>query len=73
VSAANDAGGVVRHDRILIGLAILWAGALVVSVAMVVRVIREDRAERREFERCEVRALNGYDPRVHGRADHLRI
>jgi hypothetical protein len=39
---------------------------------MVVRVIREERAERREFER-EVRALDGYDPRVHGRADHLRI
>jgi hypothetical protein len=57
---------------ILIGLAILWAAPLVVSVAVVVRVIREDRAERREFE-CEVRALDGYDPRVHGRADHLRI
>jgi hypothetical protein len=57
---------------ILIGLAVLWATPLVVSVAMVVRVIREDTAERRELER-EVRALDGYDPRVHGRADHLRI
>jgi hypothetical protein len=73
---------------ILIGLAILWAAPIVVSVAMVVRVIREDRAERREFER-EVRFVltdehrdrppnpvapgQRFDPRVHGRADHLRI
>jgi hypothetical protein len=48
-------------------------GAAVVTAIVVVMVIREDRAERHEFE-GEVRALgNGYDPRVHGRADHLRI
>jgi preprotein translocase subunit YajC len=58
---------------LILGLAVLWLVPLVVTAIFVVMVIREDRAERREFER-EVRALgNGYDPRVHGRADHLRI
>jgi hypothetical protein len=57
---------------LILGLAIVWAVPLIVTAIFVVMVIREDRAERREFER-EVRALDGYDPRVHGRADHLRI
>jgi hypothetical protein len=74
---------------LLIGLAVLWGAPLVASVAMVVRVIREDRAERRELERevRALEAADGeqpmfpnpvapgqrFDPRVHGRADHLRI
>jgi hypothetical protein len=58
---------------LILGLAIVWAVPLIVTAIVVVMVIREDRAERHEFE-GEVRALgNGYDPRVHGRADHLRI
>lgn len=60
------------RDVLILGLAVLWLVPLLVTAIVVVMVIREDRAERCEFER-EVRALNGYDPRVHGRADHLRI
>jgi cytochrome c-type biogenesis protein CcmH/NrfF len=57
---------------LILGLAVLWLVPLVVTAIFVVMIVREERAERRELER-EVRALDGYDPRVHGRADHLRI
>jgi hypothetical protein len=85
---------------LIVGLAVLWLVPLAVTAIFVVMVIREERAERREFER-EIRAMwrrrtvgpvpivltdehrdrppnpvapgQRFDPRVHGRADHLRI